>query len=156
MNNEERLKDAATEIAITREELEMAEKARSEAYEVLYCTEQWGLCEAQDEGIHELKTFLSSLEVSTRELIAQHAEETGEKKPIKGLSAVASKVVDILDEKKTRAWLSENAPDVLTINKSKLKKAVVNLSLDFIRITETFSGRIASDLSEYLVEDEDE
>ena len=148
----ENLEDTLREIARQRVWTGQVSDQLSDDEEVLHKTPQWNTYKRQREALEAEKEYLSQLESATREAMAEYAEETGEKKPIKGLSAVSTKNVIILNEKKAKAWVSENAPDILTINKSKLKKAVVNLSLDFIKITETFSGRIASDLSEYLVD----
>jgi hypothetical protein len=160
MMNNEKLEDVRTllvDVAASRRNLE-AERERLNDSKILL--ENTGEYKAHQENLTIVKLseqIISDTENMIRDMVVEIAQETGEKKPINGASAVSTKNVTILDEKKAKAWVSENAPDLITINLSKLKKAVINLSLDFVEITETYSGRIASDLSEYLItEDEDE
>ena len=155
--NIEELKTILRLIAAQRNWLETNKQELHHKEVKLHATSEWEYYETQRGEVAIAASRLSELETFAREAVVQYATETKEKNPINGISAADSKIVTILDEKKAMAWLNENAPDVLTINQSKFKKAVVNLSLDFVEIKETYSGRIASDLSEYLVtEDENE
>ena len=60
----------------------------------------------------------------------------------------------MLDEKQAKQWAAENAPGIVTLNKSKFNKVVKELELDFVVKDEEYKVQIASDLSEYEAKDE--
>jgi len=69
--------------------------------------------------------------------------------PFDGIKIKKFSIVRILDENEAKRWATENAPSIVSLNKSKFNRAVKELELPFIQKDNEYRVQIASDLSIY-------
>jgi len=154
INKMEELKNKLQKIARLRVELQIQKEWGHKLFDELKAMELYKQHEEVLEMVRELNATLSELETSAREIIEELAYISGDKKVLPGATAKEYTVVNIKDEDAAKAWAAANAPSVLTLNVSKFGSAVKLLELPFVEKKTELRGQLASDLSDYL-EDND-
>ena len=71
------------------------------------------------------------------------------KNPCDGIKIKEFSTITITDENAAKRWATENAPSIVTLNKSKFNSAVKALELPFVEKGIEYKVQIASDLSIY-------
>jgi len=104
--------------------------------------------------IKELQQSEANLNANIKTATLQLSELSGyaDRKPVSGVQIKEFTVVEILDEKKAKIWASQNAPDTISLSKSKFDKVAKVLDLDFVKTGTEYRAQVASDLSNYLDE----
>lgn len=102
------------------------------------------------EAKSNIQARLTIEENETRVLIVKAFNETGDRRPTSKTEVRMFATVTFTDKTRALQWAVENCPDAVTLNEDRLARAVRNLRLGFMEVTDEPRGQIGSDLSEYL------
>lgn len=129
---------------------------RDRALEELQKAEIFQFVNDANQKIKEVEEAISEKEDIARVLALSLSAETGytDRKHSEGIEIKKFTRAIITDETSAKLWVSQNAPSLLKIDEPKVKKAVEYLNLPWITVEDEYRAQIASDLSEYLKEDE--
>jgi hypothetical protein len=146
------IKDDLKYLAHQRKKLAKQKEAEKTLTEKLEATPEYVALQAIKKEIGNTKDDASRAELQIKNNVIP---EFGldDKKPCDGVQIKEFSVIRVLDEKEAKRWASENAPGVITLNKSKFDRAVKGLELDFIYKDTEYRAQIASDLSMYEEEE---
>jgi len=151
---EKEIKDKLIDLANVRDTVEFQKERLKLAETALQLTSEYMNVNDIVNEINTLKHAQTNLEADIKTATLQLSEFSGyeDRKPVSGVQIKEFTVVEILDEKKAKIWASQNAPDTISLSKSKFDKVVKVLDLDFVRTGKEYRAQVDSDLSNYLNE----
>lgn len=143
------------ELAELRQAYERLKERETDAVEALRKTDEYITVDALSNAIKEMKSKIGNLEDTIKAQEVASAKKYKGYLPIVGVTIKQFKVLKVKDDKTAKVWMATNAPALLSYSDSKLLKAVENLELEWATVETEPRAQIASDLSKYL-ENKDE
>lgn len=144
-----KMKDLVQKLKDLRSEQSQAIEQLNKARSVLEQTEEYKVylqCEADMQGVNG---DIKDTDQAIRDKAIKVYKETSNKNPADGVSVVINKICEY-DEGRATIWATNNAIDMLTIDKKPFEKHAKQVSdtlpLEFVTIKEEPSVRIASKL----------
>lgn len=151
---EEQLDDRIRELANIRRQLLLAKELEREAESDYYKTPEFQKFAERN----KLRLLLTSQERVAYDLVCDIAKRlykaTGEKK-YPGVSVITEKSMTY-DMEKALEWCKERLPEALTIVKPTFERVAEIMRPDFVEFDEQPKARVASDLSGFLEDEDDE
>lgn len=118
---------------------------------------EYCILQAIETELKDLQHRVSTYRESIKDIVWQAAfeEKFADRKPVDGVEIKQFDVVDILDEKKAKAWASINMPNALTLKTSELNKVLKGgLEVDWAKVEPEYRVQLATDLRQYLPKEE--
>ena len=136
-------------LAYERQRLARLKDDLSKKQEYLEATMAYKEVQDAQDLVKLAQSEVSRVEELIRDGALVQYRSDGEKNPIDGIKIKEFSIIRILDENEAKRWATENAPGIVTLNKTKFNKAVKELELNFVQKDKEYRVQIASDLSEY-------
>ena len=136
-------------LAYERQKLARLKEDLAKKQEYLEATMAYKEVQEARDNVKIMEDEVGRVEDLIRFIVLEEFPSHGNKKPYDGIQVKEFSTITIIDENAAKRWATENAPSIVTLNKSKFNSAVKALELPFVEKGIEYKVQIASDLSIY-------
>jgi len=136
-------------LAYERQKLSRLKATEKTLQEALEQTEEYRKLQEAKANTKIMSDEVDRVEELIRSIAYDRFVSDHNKNPVDGIKIKEFSTITILDENEAKRWATENAPSIVTLNKSKFNSAVKALELPFVEKGIEYKVQIASDLSIY-------